>query len=58
MDSQPLLPLHSAAHDPQATGFYGPHPPAWYEAQYPLFQARPLYPKLAALAYPRLGCPP
>ncbi len=42
-------------HDPQARDFYGSHPPAWYEAQYPLFRARPLYPKLAALVYPRLG---
>ena len=44
-----------AARDPQARGFYTLQPPAWYESQYPLFRARPLYPELAALAYPRLG---
>ena len=44
-----------AAHDPDAPDFYGSHPPAWYEAQYPLFRARPLAPRLAALVYPRLG---
>ena len=44
-----------AAHDPDAPDFYGSHPPAWYEAQYPLFRARPLAPRLAALLYPRLG---
>ncbi len=44
-----------AAHDPDARDFYGSHPPAWYEAQYPLFRARPLFPRLAALPYPRLG---
>ena len=44
-----------AAHEPDAVDFYGAHPPAWYEAQYPLFRARPLYPRLAAVVYPRLG---
>jgi hypothetical protein len=44
-----------AAHDPDARDFYGASPPGWYEAQYPLFRARPLFPKLASLAYPRLG---
>ena len=46
-----------AARDPDARDFYGARPPAWYEAQYPLFRARPLYPQLAALrvSAPRLS---
>jgi hypothetical protein len=39
----------------QSRGFYGPTPPEYYARQFGLFRTRPLFPRLAALLYPRLG---
>jgi hypothetical protein len=44
-----------AARDPHERTFYAAQGPAFFEAQYPLFRGRPLYPWLAAQFYPRIG---
>lgn len=45
----------SEATNPRSRGFYGPTPPDYYARQFGLFRTRPLFPRLAALLYPRLG---
>jgi hypothetical protein len=44
-----------AANDAHERTFYGSRAPAFFQAQYPLFRGRPLYPWLAAQLYPRFG---
>jgi hypothetical protein len=44
-----------AARDPHERTFYAAQAPAFFEAQYPLFRGRPLYPWLAARLYPWFG---
>ncbi len=41
--------------NPEAAGFYTPHPPEYYAEQYGLFTSRPLYPRLGAVLYGRFG---
>ena len=41
--------------NPEASGFYSPSPPRYYAEQYGLFVSRPLYPRIAAALYGRVG---
>ncbi|HEX3550196.1 MAG TPA: glycosyltransferase family 39 protein [Candidatus Elarobacter sp.] len=41
--------------NPEAAGFYTPSPPRYYAEQYGLFRSRPLYPRIAAALYGRVG---
>jgi hypothetical protein len=47
--------LRTTSSDPDSRAFYGAHPPAYYARQFDLFRTRPLFPRVAALLYPRFG---